>query len=261
MTPEEVRQSITGWTSAGDTLEYTGERSEEGADYALGLRTRGDGGSPVEIVVLQWQGADRITLRHTASIASGPAAEAQRVIDARPGWITGSVDRRDGGTAVRIEAVVYHDGFSRNAFEHAAAEVGRTARLVGGLATGAAAATAPTNAYAQQPLPAPSPAPSPAPTAQAPQPMAAPTFSPQPQPQAQPQYAPQPAQPQWMPSHSVPPQGMRAWAAPDPSGPVVANLAPGLPIQVSEVRGAWARVICSNGWTGWVDGRIIGVAA
>ena len=43
--------------------------------------------------------------------------------------------------------------------------------------------------------------------------------------------------------------------------PVVANLAPGLPIQVAEVRGAWARVICSNGWTGWIDGRIIGVAA
>ena len=47
----------------------------------------------------------------------------------------------------------------------------------------------------------------------------------------------------------------------DDEGPVVATLAPGLPIQVSEVRGAWARVICSNGWTGWIDGRIIGVAA
>jgi SH3-like domain-containing protein len=77
--------------------------------------------------------------------------------------------------------------------------------------------------------------------------------------QAQP--APQQAAGGWAPSHSVPPQGLRAWGAPDPSGPVVANLAPGLPIQVAEVRGAWARVICSNGWTGWIDGRIIGVAA
>jgi SH3-like domain-containing protein len=41
---------------------------------------------------------------------------------------------------------------------------------------------------------------------------------------------------------------------------VVATLGGGLPIQVTEVRGAWARVLCSNGWTGWVDGRIIGVA-
>jgi Bacterial SH3 domain len=102
------------------------------------------------------------------------------------------------------------------------------------------------------------------------QPAPQPAYTPQPaqqpyqaQPvQAQPvQQAPQPAASQWVPSHSVPPQGLRAWSAPDPSGPVVANLAPGLPIQVAEVRGAWARVICSNGWTGWIDGRIIGVAA
>jgi hypothetical protein len=110
------------------------------------------------------------------------------------------------------------------------------------------------------------------------QPLPTPSFTPQPV-QAQPAYTPQPMQqpyqaqpvqaqpaPQqaaggWAPSHSVPPQGLRAWGAPDPSGPVVANLAPGLPIQVAEVRGAWARVICSNGWTGWIDGRIIGVAA
>jgi Bacterial SH3 domain len=114
-------------------------------------------------------------------------------------------------------------------------------------------------------------------------PLPTPSFTPQPvvaQP-VQPSYTPQPYQAQpvqaqpvqaqpvpqpapvggWTPSHSVPPQGLRAWGAPDPSGPVVANLAPGLPIQVAEVRGAWARVICSNGWTGWIDGRIIGVAA
>jgi hypothetical protein len=112
------------------------------------------------------------------------------------------------------------------------------------------------------------------------QPLPTPSFTPQPAQPVQPSYTPQPvqqpyqaqpvqaqpvAQPTaaggWAPSHSVPPQGLRAWGAPDPSGPVVANLAPGLPIQVAEVRGAWARVICSNGWTGWIDGRIIGVAA
>jgi hypothetical protein len=115
------------------------------------------------------------------------------------------------------------------------------------------------------------------------QPLPTPSFTPQPVPAqpVQPAYTPQPYQAQpvqaqpvqaqpvpqpapaggWTPSHSVPPQGLRAWGAPDPSGPVVANLAPGLPIQVAEVRGAWARVICSNGWTGWIDGRIIGVAA
>jgi hypothetical protein len=113
-----------------------------------------------------------------------------------------------------------------------------------------------------QPLPTPSFTPQPAQPVQT-----QPAYTPQPvqQPyQAQPvqaQPVPQPGAGGWAPSHSVPPQGLRAWGAPDPSGPVVANLAPGLPIQVAEVRGAWARVICSNGWTGWIDGRIIGVAA
>ena len=118
----------------------------------------------------------------------------------------------------------------------------------------------------RQPLPQPSFTPQPAQPVQA-QPAVQPAYTPQPaqtyqaQPvQAQPVPQPAPAS-QWVPSHSVPPQGLRAWGAPDPSGPVVANLAPGLPIQVAEVRGAWARVICSNGWTGWIDGRIIGVAA
>ncbi len=128
---------------------------------------------------------------------------------------------------------------------------------------------------APSPIPQPSSIPSGIPVGQ---PLPTPSFTPQPV-QAQPAYTPQPMQqpyqaqpvqaqpaPQqaaggWAPSHSVPPQGLRAWGAPDPSGPVVANLAPGLPIQVAEVRGAWARVICSNGWTGWIDGRIIGVAA
>jgi hypothetical protein len=116
-----------------------------------------------------------------------------------------------------------------------------------------------------QPLPTPSFTPQPYQPAQA-QPVQ-PVYSPQPAQayQAQPVQAQPAAQPStaggWAPSHSVPPQGLRAWSAPDPSGPVVANLAPGLPIQVAEVRGAWARVICSNGWTGWIDGRIIGVAA
>jgi hypothetical protein len=122
-----------------------------------------------------------------------------------------------------------------------------------------------------QPLPQPSFTPQPAQPVQPvqaqpvqPQPAYTPTPVQQPY-QAQPvqaQPVPQPAAAgQWVPSHAVPPQGLRAWSAPDPSGPVVANLAPGLPIQVAEVRGAWARVICSNGWTGWIDGRIIGVAA
>ena len=68
---------------------------------------------------------------------------------------------------------------------------------------------------------------------------------------------PQATQPTWTPSHRVPPQGMQAWAAPDPNGAVIATLGGHLPVQVTEIRGAWAHVLCSNGWNGWVDGRLL----
>ena len=260
MTPEDVKQNVSAWCSSVDELELLGERSEQGADFAFAVRSSLDKTAPVEVQVLQEQGKDRIAVRHTASLSSGSEAAAQTVLDDRPGSVTGTVDRGWSGTTAAVQSVVYHDGLNKNSFVQAVSEVARTAQLLGAAATakvaaasGAAAAAATTQAGVQA-----STTPQPVAASQ-PQAMPAPSFSPQPQPQPVPQ--PVPAQASWVPTHSVPPQGLRAWAAPDPAGPVVATLAPGLPIQVSEVRGAWARVICSNGWTGWIDGRIIGVAA
>ena len=59
----------------------------------------------------------------------------------------------------------------------------------------------------------------------------------------------------WEPSHVVPEGGMPAWGVPDPTSQPVATLGARLPVQVHEERGAWAHVLCSNGWRGWVDGR------
>lgn len=59
----------------------------------------------------------------------------------------------------------------------------------------------------------------------------------------------------WSPTHTVPVGGMPAWASPDPAAAPVATLDPGLPVQVAETAGAWARVVCSNGWEAWVDAR------
>lgn len=255
MTAEEVKQSITAWCSSDDDLEITGERVEPSTDFALGLRAGRRSGSPVELEVLQGQGADRVTVRRTITIEGDATAAAADLIDGRPGAVSASVDRTGGNTAVTAQTYVYADGLSKNSFMQAVAEIARTSRLLSGLTGTAAAAAEPaaevvaaTTAYS------PTPASTYAPAATASQPMPAPSFTPAPAPQ------PQPAS-QWVPTHSVPPQGLRSWAAPDPNGPVVANLAPGLPIQVTEVRGAWARIVCSNGWTGWIDGRIIGVAA
>jgi hypothetical protein len=63
--------------------------------------------------------------------------------------------------------------------------------------------------------------------------------------------------PAWSPTHTVPAEGMTAWAAPDPKSQSVA-LAGGLPVAVVERAGDWARVVASNGWSGWVDGRRLG---
>jgi RsiW-degrading membrane proteinase PrsW (M82 family) len=66
-----------------------------------------------------------------------------------------------------------------------------------------------------------------------------------------------PAAPVWAHTHVVSAQGMAAWAAPDPAQPPTAQLAPGVQLVVVEAQGAWARVQGSNGWIGWVDGRLL----
>lgn len=57
------------------------------------------------------------------------------------------------------------------------------------------------------------------------------------------------------PTHTVPNGGLEAWAEPEPSLASTAELDPGLQVRVLERNGAWARILCSNGWTAWVDGR------
>ncbi|MEZ0096147.1 hypothetical protein [Streptacidiphilus sp. EB129] len=59
---------------------------------------------------------------------------------------------------------------------------------------------------------------------------------------------------EFQPTHVAPPEGLATWAAPEPSQPTAA-LDPLLPVLVDERRGDWARVVCANGWTAWVDGR------
>ncbi|MFI1159540.1 hypothetical protein [Streptomyces sioyaensis] len=62
--------------------------------------------------------------------------------------------------------------------------------------------------------------------------------------------------PEFLPSHVVPPEGMATWAAPDTTRPS-SPLDPLLPVQVVDRRGDWALALCSNGWSTWVDGRLL----
>ena len=66
-----------------------------------------------------------------------------------------------------------------------------------------------------------------------------------------------PATVAFRPTHVVPAPGMAAWTAPDPTVAPVAQLEARVELVVVEEAGAWARVVGSNGWTGWVDGRLL----
>ena len=283
MTPDEIKTAITGWSGEGTGLQVVEDRSEAGAAFVLGLRSASPGAAgTVPVEVRLDDGADRVTVTSTATTSAAPD-KVRELIDSRPAGVTAETGA--GGTV--ITSHVYTDGFSKHALVRAVDEVAKTRSLVDGLAgTGAGAGLSRGGdldqglpggaaAAASQPSPWASPQqsassfPEPSSAGSPQSSLPAPSFggsspaagggsysplSGQPAAQAQPSAA------AFAPTHTVPPQGMQAWAAPDPNGAVVATLGGGLPIQVTDVRGAWAHVLCSNGWTGWVDGRIIGVA-
>lgn len=62
--------------------------------------------------------------------------------------------------------------------------------------------------------------------------------------------------PGFRPTHVVPQDGLPAWESPDPSRRTV-PLDALLPVQLVDRRGDWGRVICANGWSAWVDGRLL----
>ncbi|WP_219670394.1 hypothetical protein [Streptomyces bambusae] len=67
---------------------------------------------------------------------------------------------------------------------------------------------------------------------------------------AEPQVSP------FRPTHVVPVDGMSAWDAPGSAEPPV-DLDPLLPVQLLSRRGDWGEILCSNGWSAWVDGRLL----
>ncbi|MFF7262573.1 hypothetical protein ACFZCL_20150 [Streptomyces sp. NPDC008159] len=62
--------------------------------------------------------------------------------------------------------------------------------------------------------------------------------------------------PGFLPTHVVPPGGLPAWEAPDPARPTV-PLDALLPVQLLDRLGDWGQVLCANGWSAWVDGRLL----
>ncbi|MFF1354389.1 hypothetical protein [Streptomyces sp. NPDC058297] len=64
------------------------------------------------------------------------------------------------------------------------------------------------------------------------------------------------ATPEFRPTHVVPPDGLPAWEEPDVSRPTQ-PLDPLLPVELVDRRADWGRIVCANGWSAWVDGRLL----
>ncbi|MFD7833815.1 hypothetical protein [Streptomyces sp. NPDC059761] len=58
------------------------------------------------------------------------------------------------------------------------------------------------------------------------------------------------------PTHVVPREGLPAWEEPDLSRPTAA-LDPFLPVRLLSRRGEWGQILCANGWSAWVDARLL----
>ena len=63
--------------------------------------------------------------------------------------------------------------------------------------------------------------------------------------------------PAWIPTHLVPRGGIAAWSTPDAAHGPVTVLPERTELIVMAWTGNWARVGAENGWTGWVDGRLL----
>ncbi|HEX7166037.1 MAG TPA: SH3 domain-containing protein [Acidimicrobiales bacterium] len=59
----------------------------------------------------------------------------------------------------------------------------------------------------------------------------------------------------FLPTHVTGPAGAESRRQPDAAAPVVATIDAGVDVEIRSRRGDWAEVVCSNGWSAWVDGR------
>lgn len=67
-------------------------------------------------------------------------------------------------------------------------------------------------------------------------------------------------EPQFAPTHVVPHGGLPAWPEPrrgNRPGRPSARLDPLLPVHAADREGDWCRIVCANGWSAWVDGRLL----
>jgi SH3-like domain-containing protein len=229
---DDVLSRIAGWCLADPRLAYL----EEGPVVEVA-------GDPPLRLGLAVTG-EEVLLSHRMALTAageGAAAKALGFVNKRGSLLRGTAEGEGGRLAVSIEYPIYLDGLNRQNFLLATQELAAAADAVAALGT-----TAP--AVAEEPVPIePEVVPAPAAAAAAPIPAVADTI--------EMPAAPRQTMMAFTATHEVPAGGMSAWARPDPSLQQMARLEARVQLRVDEMRGAWARVTGSNGWTGWVDAR------
>ncbi|HSM02137.1 MAG TPA: hypothetical protein VK960_06875 [Acidimicrobiia bacterium] len=185
---------------------------------------------------------ERLLLTHTSA---EPGAGDDRVAELRtrlPGratTMTGTVESGATGATVTITNHVYLDGLNHQTFSTAIRD------LIGAVDTVGVTVAELEPAETAEPEPAQDPQPEPTPEPMA---VAAPEAP----------HAPEPTREMaaaWVATHVVPSGGMSAWSEPNPELEPAADLEARVQLSIAERRGDWAKVVGSNGWTGWVDAR------
>jgi len=225
---EEILSRIATWCEAAPDLDMDGTT----------VTVAGD--PPIAVVVEP--GEDAVVLKHThkaATVDESFAAKAAALLGGRGSMLEGDVATTESGTKVAIRYPIYLDGLNRQTFLLAIRDIAGTADSLAGMS--GTAATAGVVAAAENAEPVAVAA-------------AEAAVEEEPEPQAAQTVVVEPAA-AWAATHTVPGGGLSAWAEPDPGLAPVAKLAARVELQVQEERGAWARVVGSNGWSGWVDGR------
>src|ERR1700691_1403003 len=133
MTPDEVKQSITGWCTSDDDLEVGSDRFEPGTDFSFGLKAGTLSTAPVDLVVLKADGADRVTIRRSVTLTGDDVDAANQLVASRPGSVTASAERSGSDTTIVAQTYVYLDGLSKHTFVQAVAELPRTSTLLDAL--------------------------------------------------------------------------------------------------------------------------------
>jgi hypothetical protein len=221
-------QTFTAW------LEALGLEVKEGGDAADDQVSvvPADAGTPG--LVVQRTGADTWDVIHERllpeSVLTSDLAAAAREVACGFPLVEAEMHDDGGDIAVRFRAPVFEDGLTRQGFALTASAVLKAAQVFDwvlarrGESIGRyAGAGSETSATIETTPATPSVA------------DAAPASG-------------------WSPTHVVA-RRADAWAQPDPAGPRAGTVRRRVPVQVTERRGDWARVVAENGWSGWIDSR------